>query len=93
MGRVGYFPTYTLGNLYAAQLFEAARRASAPSTRRSARGEFGASWPGCARTSTARATCGTPRRSRAAATGQGLEHETLMAYLRRKYGALYGLSS
>jgi carboxypeptidase Taq len=26
MGALGYFPTYTLGNLYAAQLFEAARR-------------------------------------------------------------------
>ena len=26
MGAVGYFPTYTLGNLYAAHLFEAARR-------------------------------------------------------------------
>ena len=26
MGAVGYFPTYTLGNIYAAHLFEAARR-------------------------------------------------------------------
>jgi len=26
MGALGYFPTYTLGNLYAAQLFEAAQR-------------------------------------------------------------------
>ena len=26
MGAIGYFPTYTLGNLYAAQLWEAARR-------------------------------------------------------------------
>jgi carboxypeptidase Taq len=26
MGSIGYFPTYTLGNLYAAQFFEAARR-------------------------------------------------------------------
>jgi carboxypeptidase Taq len=26
MGAFGYFPTYTLGNLYAAQLYEAAQR-------------------------------------------------------------------
>src|SRR5205823_7719343 len=26
MGGIGYFPTYTLGNLYSAQLMEAARR-------------------------------------------------------------------
>src|SRR5690606_18274908 len=26
MGAIGYFPTYTLGNLYAAQLWEAAQR-------------------------------------------------------------------
>ena len=27
MGALGYFPTYTLGNLYCAQFFEAAREA------------------------------------------------------------------
>jgi len=27
MGAMGYFPTYTLGNLYAAQFFDAARAA------------------------------------------------------------------
>ena len=26
MGAIGYFPTYTLGNLYAAQLLESARK-------------------------------------------------------------------
>ena len=28
MGAIGYFPTYTLGNLYAAQLLESARKDS-----------------------------------------------------------------
>ena len=37
-GLIGYFPTYTLGNVYAAQLFAAAERAVGPLTRRSRRG-------------------------------------------------------
>jgi len=40
MGAVGYFPTYTLGNLYAAQLFEAARRALPDLDGRISRGEL-----------------------------------------------------
>ena len=41
MGAVGYFPTYTLGNLYGAQLWEAARRDLAGLDEAIARGEFG----------------------------------------------------
>jgi len=40
MGSFGYFPTYTLGNLYAAQLFEAARRDLGELDGAIARGEF-----------------------------------------------------
>lgn len=40
MGAVGYFPTYTLGNLYAAQLWEAARRALPDLDESISRGEF-----------------------------------------------------
>ncbi|MGF1634800.1 MAG: carboxypeptidase M32 [Phycisphaerae bacterium] len=39
-GLVGYFPTYTLGNLYAAQLFEAARRQLGDLDAMFAAGEF-----------------------------------------------------
>jgi len=41
-GAVGYFPTYTLGNLYAAQLWDAARDAVSGLDRRIERGEFAA---------------------------------------------------
>jgi carboxypeptidase Taq len=41
MGAIGYFPTYTLGNLYAAQLWEAARRDLPDLDGGIARGEFG----------------------------------------------------
>jgi carboxypeptidase Taq len=37
---IGYFPTYTLGNIYAAQLFAAAERAVGPLEESFARGEF-----------------------------------------------------
>jgi carboxypeptidase Taq len=40
MGAIGYFPTYTLGNLYAAQLFEAAQREIAGLDASIARGEL-----------------------------------------------------
>ena len=40
MGAFGYFPTYTLGNLIAAQLFAAARRALGDLDAAFARGEF-----------------------------------------------------
>jgi carboxypeptidase Taq len=39
-GLIGYFPTYTLGNVYAAQLFAAAERAVGPLEESFARGEF-----------------------------------------------------
>jgi carboxypeptidase Taq len=40
-GLVGYFPTYTLGNLYAAQLFAAARAQLGDLDAQFARGDFG----------------------------------------------------
>jgi len=39
-GLIGYFPTYTLGNVYCAQLFAAAERAIGPLEDSFARGEF-----------------------------------------------------
>jgi carboxypeptidase Taq len=40
-GQFGYFPTYTLGNLYAAQIFAAARTALPDLDEQLGRGEFG----------------------------------------------------
>jgi carboxypeptidase Taq len=40
-GLIGYFPTYTLGNVYAAQIFAAAERAIGPLEDAFAAGEFG----------------------------------------------------
>jgi carboxypeptidase Taq len=90
-GGFGYFPTYTLGNLYAAQLMDAARRQLGDLDADFRRGDFGRlkGWlnenvhrPG--------------RRYRAAelcrrVTGQPLDHGHLNKYLRGKYAPLYGL--
>ena len=39
-GLIGYFPTYSLGNVYSAQLFAAAERAIGPLEESFARGQF-----------------------------------------------------
>jgi carboxypeptidase Taq len=91
MGGLGYFPTYTLGNLYAAQLMAAARAQLPGLEDDFAQGEFGRlkGWlndkvhkPG--RSYRSDDLC---RR----VTGEGLRHERLISYLREKYGRLYEL--
>jgi carboxypeptidase Taq len=91
MGGIGYFPTYTLGNLYSAQLMAAARIQLPGFEDGFARDEFGAlkEWlnekvhrPG--RSYRSSELC---RRI----TGEGLRHEPLIDYLNDKYGRLYDL--
>jgi carboxypeptidase Taq len=91
MGGIGYFPTYTLGNLYAAELWHAARAQLPGLEEGFARGEFAPlkSWlnekvhrPG--RHYRSDELC---RR----VTGHGLRHEPLIGYLRDKYAPLYQL--
>jgi carboxypeptidase Taq len=89
MGGLGYFPTYTLGNLYAAQFMEQARK-DLPGLEDDFRGgqfsrmkgwlkdkihHAGRRWP-------ARELC---RR----VTGRPLAHKPLIDYLRRKFAQLY----
>jgi carboxypeptidase Taq len=91
MGGLGYFPTYTLGNLYAAQLMDAAKSQLQGLEGDFARGQFGAlkTWLNekvhkVGRSYRSNELC---RR----VTGQGLQHGPLIAYLRDKYGRLYQL--
>jgi len=91
MGGLGYFPTYTLGNLYAAQLMEAARSDLGDLDGDFRRGEFGRlkGWlnekvhrPG------QRWRAGELCRR---VTGRPLNHKPLIAYLRGKYAPLYDI--
>jgi carboxypeptidase Taq len=88
---MGYFPTYTLGNLYAAQFMEAVRRDLPGLDDDFRRGEFGRlkAW-------LAENVYRHGQRWRAGelcrrVTGTELGHRPLVRYLRDKYAPLYGL--
>ncbi len=91
MGAIGYFPTYTLGNLYAAQFFDTARRTIPDLESQFARGDF----------SSLKHWLNTQihahgQRHMAAdlcrvVTGQPLSPDHLITYLEGKLKPLYGL--
>jgi carboxypeptidase Taq len=91
MGAIGYFPTYTLGNLYAAQLWDALHADLPDLDDQLRRGEFGGllGWLRShvhvhGRRYTAPELCQR-------ATGRPLTHEPLLRYLEGKLRPVYGL--
>jgi carboxypeptidase Taq len=90
MGLFGYFPTYALGNLYAAQFFETALREMPDLMERLARGDLLSlkSW--------ANERIHRPGQTERSAdlvkvvTGEEPSAEYLISHLRRKYSPLYG---
>jgi carboxypeptidase Taq len=90
-GLIGYFPSYTIGNVASVQFFDAARRAHPDLAEQIGRGEFGAllAW---LRTNVH--ACGRkflPQDLLVRATGEGLTPEPYLRYLREKFTDLYGL--
>ena len=91
-GLVGYFPTYTLGNLYARAVLRAgAATTSAISTRCSPRASSRRCSAGCARTSTATASVSRPRSSCKRVTGKPLSAEPLLKHLKNNVEDVYGV--
>jgi carboxypeptidase Taq len=93
-GGIGYFPTYTLGNLYAAQLMAAAMRdlGGDDLTADFSRGEYGRLKEWLTRTIHKHG-----QRFRAGelcrrATGEPLSPKPFLSYLNGKFGPLYGVS-
>ncbi len=88
-GLFGYFPTYTLGNLYAAQLYEAASTALGDLEASFAEGDFSLllDWLRASIHSHGRSM--HPRELIRAATGADPDPQPLIAYLESKYGAYY----
>jgi carboxypeptidase Taq len=90
-GLIGYFPTYTLGDVFAAQLFARAQRELGDLEESFARGEFSelVRWLGDriyregGRYPSARLI--------EVVTGSPPDHRPLVEALRTRYGALYGL--
>ncbi|MCC6628532.1 MAG: carboxypeptidase M32, partial [Chloroflexi bacterium] len=91
IGSLGYFPTYTLGNLYAAQFFQTAKQAMPDLDAAMAAGEF-SGLLGWLRKNIHQQ--GMRRRSAdlcVAVTGRPLSAEPLLEHLEGKFGPLYGI--
>jgi len=90
-GLIGYFPTYTLGDVFAAQLFACAELELGSLGEQFARGEFGAlvQWLG-RRVYQQGGRYPSPRLIEVV-TGSPPDHRPLVRILRAKYEELYGL--
>jgi carboxypeptidase Taq len=91
IGAFGYFPTYSLGNIYAACLFEGAAKAMPDLARRIASGDFSPlrQWLGANIHEKGRLL--RPRDLVAAATGSPPTAGPLLRHLRAKATAIYGV--
>ncbi len=91
-GYMGYFPTYTLGNLYAAQFFEAARTDLGDLDGQFRRGEFRPLLDWLRTKIHHQGRRYTARELAQRITGKDLGHEALMSHLKRKAGEYYGVT-
>ncbi len=95
-GLVGYFPTYSLGNLYASQFFEQADKdlggGQGGLAAQFRRGEFQPLREWLREKIHAAGQCYTADQLVRRVTGKPLSHKPLMRHLRGKFGPLYGTS-
>ena len=90
-GALGYFPTYTLGNLYAAQFFEAAERDLGSLEPQFADGAFEPLLKWLRENIHRHGQCYGSAQLVERISGRPLTHAPLMNYLKRRFGSLYGL--
>jgi carboxypeptidase Taq len=90
-GLLGYFPTYSLGNVYGAQLWATLRRVFPDVDEQIAAGEFKPILTWLRENIHARARMDLPGDLIKRATGEEPNPRYLVAYLNAKYGALYGV--
>jgi carboxypeptidase Taq len=88
---IGYFPTYSLGNLYAAQFFEKADAELGGLDGQFARGQFAQLKRWLQKSIHERGQCHSAAELVKLVTGQPLSHAPLMRHLRDKLGPLYGI--
>ena len=91
-GLIGYFPTYALGNLYAAQFLAAAAEELGDIGRMVGQGQFGPLQEWMGRHIHRHGQCFSAAELVERATGQPLSHKPLVDYLKNKLQPLYGLS-
>ncbi|HEV2294956.1 MAG TPA: carboxypeptidase M32 [Tepidisphaeraceae bacterium] len=91
-GGIGYFPTYTLGNLYAAQFFEQARKDLGDLDEQFARGQFAPLLRWLNESIHRHGRRYTARQLVKRVTGRELSAEPLLNHLRRKASEFYGIT-
>jgi carboxypeptidase Taq len=90
-GLVGYFPTYSLGNLYASQFFLQAEKDLGSLAPQFAKGQFGPLREWLNANIHSHGQCFSAADLVLKITGKPLSHGPLMAHLREKLAPLYGL--
>ncbi|HRX77702.1 MAG TPA: carboxypeptidase M32, partial [Pirellulaceae bacterium] len=88
---IGYFPTYALGNLYAAQFFAQAAKDVGPLDEQFERGEFTGLLGWLREKIHQQGQRYTARELVEKVTGKPLSHDALINYLREKYTGYYGI--
>jgi carboxypeptidase Taq len=91
-GEFGYFPTYTLGNLYSVCLFEAAEKAMPSFWDEVGKGELLSLREWLRKHVHAKGFTLGAEELMKQVTGQALSEEPFIAYLWKKFGALYGIA-
>lgn len=89
-GLIGYFPTYTLGNLLSAQLFKSAQRDIPPLIEQIRSGRFQELLGWMREKIHQHGRKFTPMELIQRATGQELQTESYLEYIREKYSEIYG---
>lgn len=90
---IGYFPTYSLGNLYASQFFEQADADLGGIDRSSSQGDFAPLLVWLRKNIHQVGQRYSAAELVQKVTGKTLSHAPLMRHLRKKYGELYNLAS
>lgn len=90
-GLFGYFPTYAIGNIYAASLHEAMRRDLPDLDKAMAAGNLGPATGWLSRSVQEAGSLHEPHELMLKATGEPVTEEPLLTYLEGKFGELYGV--
>ncbi len=90
-GAIGYFPTYSLGNLYSAQFYAAVSRAIPDLEEKISRGEFGEFLEWLRQNIHIHGKLYTARDLVMQVTGEPLKNQYFIDYLEKKYRDVYNL--
>ncbi len=92
-GSIGYFPSYTLGNIISVQLFAAVQRAHPDLPEQFRRGQFGTLLAWLRQHVHRYGRKFFPKDLLIRATGRALTPEPYLSYLQEKFGQIYGVAS